>query len=935
MSSLVSLVAVRSIKGFRSAKAPTIASCQPTTLLAEGSNRLAPSRSTILWTSYHCCRCISSSKSLLTDKPPPLVTPKVSKYRIDSNSPKAIKRKKTVKHALKAIPNIVRGKPVANPRIARQKAEAATREIMKAMKQAEAAKESTVSSTSSTDSSSLPNKSPTALKPKRSSPVSTAKPTKTVSSTPEPATKESTFVSAGQQSLPKLNLFVSQIAKSTVSQSIPASPEWNTTSPRQPYRLPPPELTDRPEDGHTTLESLPRLASTIEHRPSQAPQRIKRSVYRTILDWSVHPTVQPNDFNDLVDLPQSRLSRIGLIKETPVNTSIKPEKLNPILATATDTTSSTTTSYPDEPFTNKRYKSRRKIGFDDDLDLDANAREPRTNDSKKGWEHQSKKAIAPASFQHTPPSSQPKHLSTTEVLDAIVQDRISEQGSGNKPNPWGVSGIVKQNILSGDRKTLLKRPVIDRLGHSDITQKTTMETMPTRSSEPLLSTTSELLSSTTSELLSSTTSDDLLKPLPQSFLSTIYNAEEIPGLVLPKRNLLGTWEETDYIMYNFKTQTTPTPGKTIPSEYVFTPKSVLPALKTGLRVPVKLYYSDSATDPKYSRFSGLTQECVDTAKDMGLDIVRTNSRELDKLLGHDYHQGILLRASYLPKATIQYMGAVSAEDGTYNVHFARGPEKMIGQMEINDDKDKKQFSNSVVSRAPSPLWILLDELHTIYDTGNIIKLAYQLGVDGVLIKEKDGINPSGDVSAVSEGTLERRPVYGVKALTKFFRESKANGWQIVSVKPAFGSKRLNALHKFPASLTSGVTQPTVLILGGDGSRPSKISDRQSDQYIHVPEMTPFKTSVTSLSLPELSSIVLSKLLGDRLVVTGRTSTKNRTTERQRQRDGDSQPDSDTLPASFLPWRAGRPEWEEISPKKLGSLITWSHNRSSRKSKHRK
>lgn len=38
------------------------------------------------------------------------------------------------------------------------------------------------------------------------------------------------------------------------------------------------------------------------------------------------------------------------------------------------------------------------------------------------------------------------------------------------------------------------------------------------------------------------------------------------------------------------------------------------------------------------RGSRMVQECVETARELGLDLVKTTPYHLDKLLGHKYHQ---------------------------------------------------------------------------------------------------------------------------------------------------------------------------------------------------------------------------------------------------------------------------------------------------------
>lgn len=53
--------------------------------------------------------------------------------------------------------------------------------------------------------------------------------------------------------------------------------------------------------------------------------------------------------------------------------------------------------------------------------------------------------------------------------------------------------------------------------------------------------------------------------------------------------------------------------------------------------------------------------------------------------------------------------------------------------------------------------------------GHILSTAYHLGIDGIIIKDRDTVLPHADVSAVSEGTLEKRPAYAVRTLVKFIK----------------------------------------------------------------------------------------------------------------------------------------------------------------------
>lgn len=599
-SSSLSLALVRTIRSNRSVG--TIQTAVNTRMpwrhfsssFLEGSNRLRAfplHPTTTRWTLDHsCCRCLSTTRTLLAEKNSfPVVTPKISKYRVDCNTSKVIKRrKKTGKNedGKKAIPNVVRSKPVANPKKARQTAEAATREIMRKMREAEVPAAATTEAPSLAATTAPPPKpsaafyvrKPSSLKPEFSilaaatntpspsiehaakNPVSrTLDPIASQSPLSPPAALHTRRVPADQP-LPDLDPVSATLVEAIATQPAPISSGWSTRSPLQSYRLPLPELSDQSEERHPPLDPLPKLASSIERRPSQAPQRIKRSVYRTILDWSVHPTIQPNDFITLPDLTQVTPPRAGhSVKATSTNSADTSGRLERNITPATPATPATTTtatsvtSNSDKDVVKKRYVSRRRIGFDDDdLDLD---------------------------------NQRPYHpgQSTTQVLDTIVHNRISKSNSYTQANPWDISGIRKQKLIpindNSSKSVLLKKPVFTDAGHRDGNYSKKVEDEK--------ETTKVMETTATSKPLQSA----LPRKKPERADQTLQSA-----IVLPDQPLLGSWIDSSRRIA--EKAASPTEHKSSYEEYLFTPKSILPALTTGLRKPYKLLYTDSDIHPR-------------------------------------------------------------------------------------------------------------------------------------------------------------------------------------------------------------------------------------------------------------------------------------------------------------------------------------------------
>ncbi|KAG0212106.1 Ribose methyltransferase [Mortierella sp. NVP41] len=929
MSSSLSLAPVRSIRSIgsniRTMRTPRSSWRHVfSSSLSTGSDRLRGSSTplhhptTVSWSwsldksssSSPCSRCLSTSRTLLSDNPKsPSGTPKISKYRLDCNTPKVIKRRKKDTPSGKAIPAIVRTKPTANPRKAREKADAATREIMRKIEEAEAEAlepEPALSVRPKKPSPSTPTTTSSASKP-TSLKHPTLNTASTVSSAPEPiAPKPAPAVPATPEPnvsqpvpflAPTTSSLSSSLAGSVATQPAPISSGWSTRPLLQSYRLPPPELMEQTitskETSYPTLHPLPKMAASIERRPSQAPQRIKRSIYRTVLDWSVHPTVQPNDFNALPDVQSIALPprSSGHSGHSVKSTTTTNATTNTAVTASSGGGGSGRGTTTEETVVKKRYVSRRRIGFDDDdlNELDTK-NQPRRASVVRLEREKEPRAATPSSSQITATLTPPHpRQSSVEVMDSIVQDRLNrgERAAGSlkksQASQWTVSGIRTRQLIEGEstKTMLLKRPTTISRSESKEEEVVVEE----KKKEEAMAVTA------------------VFEP------TRFMHADQILKAVLPDQGLCGSWREPREA--KLKNSTADSKNSTAADgEYVFSPKAVLPALRAGLRKPFTLYYTDSAIHP---RISQMVQECVETAGEMGLDIVKTNNERLDTLLGHQYHQGVLLRASHLPKAVMKALGTVSA-DNKYTLQFARGSAKVFDESPVNSDSNNSSISSrgtaaSHRSTSSPPIWVVLDEIQTIYDMGHILSAAYYLGIDGVLIKDKNTVLPLASVSAASEGALEKRPAYAIRSLTQFIKASRENGWQVVGLKAAYGSKRLRPFYTLPRT---GIDRPTILILGGDGLGFSKSAERQCDGFIHVPTLSTMVTAIeaNTLPMPVVSGIVMSKLLAGRMAHKKKEmSLLDRSKEGRKGQVEDD--DDDVAP---VPWQGSPPEWELLTRK---------------------
>ncbi|KAF9954619.1 hypothetical protein BGZ72_004436 [Mortierella alpina] len=245
----------------------------------------------------------ASSKAGITTEKPKLVTPKISKYRVDCNTSKVIKRAKNKKAKAKATT------PVP-PLTAKEGPIVVTT----------TAPERPVSTVL------LSKNSPTAAPSRAPSPKSSL-------STPDRIEAPGATWDA-LAALLKVDPVDSAKLQDTIKARSPA--------PRP--SMPP---------GFDDMATSP----PIRRRPSLAPPKITRSVYRTILDWSVHPTVQPDDFNTTVDYGSTPLSTRSHLKASSPMASSTLEFFARSKATAIQ-------ADVQNDFTAKRTRSRRRIGFE-------------------------------------------------------------------------------------------------------------------------------------------------------------------------------------------------------------------------------------------------------------------------------------------------------------------------------------------------------------------------------------------------------------------------------------------------------------------------------------------------------------------------------------------------------------------------------------------
>lgn len=103
--------------------------------------------------------------------------------------------------------------------------------------------------------------------------------------------------------------------------------------------------------------------------------------------------------------------------------------------------------------------------------------------------------------------------------------------------------------------------------------------------------------------------------------------------------------------------------------------------------------------------------------------------------------------------------------------------------------------------------LALDEVWDPQNFGALLRTAYFLRCDKVVVCSKNSAPLSAVVSRASAGAMEVMQVYSTDNMMKFLDKSKENGWQVVGTDL---SPRSVSLYDVPN------TTPTILVLGNEG-----------------------------------------------------------------------------------------------------------------------
>ncbi|KAF9433598.1 hypothetical protein BGZ76_009241 [Entomortierella beljakovae] len=513
---------------------------------------------------------------------------------------------------------------------------------------------------------------------------------------------------------------------------------------------------------------------------SQEPAMVDRSAYRTILDWSVHSTVQPDDFNTLSN-SQRTMTKIKRLasQKMPPNPAKKPAASSPYVS-EWSYGSQRSKSDEDPPGKSPDNKSTRQTKFDP---IQEGYSERRSSAGSRGWIPKDKDEASYVKQLESFRVSSIENLSGRS--DEYDDDEYSERNSKHN----------RSNIRESRKGTRFDRQDDDRYLESDSTPYRSKDRDSGRGAG----------------------------------FSRSDNYEERSESDFNTRNY-------DYAYQDPRKQVLQNPRGSIrkdrDNEYLFSPQLVLPAIQAMVRELRVIYYSE---DDQYWPIDNnfhlpLVSDCLEAAKKAHIKTVKVNQWELDQLAPGN--MGIVMEARPIKMNIVSAIGKVE-----YSGRYPLLPEKK-GRQSILCHRScgpipPRSGQRYQKSQPRNPVWVFIERAESSRVLGELIKTAYYMGADGVFIR-RSMCPPLGiEVSLASGGAAEQREIFQIKNMPKFVRSTKKNGWTIIGLHRTLGTEKTLFMQDCQGD---GVDSPTLLVVNGDGDTITRNLRPVCNSYFEIPSL---------------------------------------------------------------------------------------------------
>ncbi|CUM66418.1 uncharacterized protein PRCAT00004082001 [Priceomyces carsonii] len=300
------------------------------------------------------------------------------------------------------------------------------------------------------------------------------------------------------------------------------------------------------------------------------------------------------------------------------------------------------------------------------------------------------------------------------------------------------------------------------------------------------------------------------------------------------------------------------------NEYLFGTHSVLAALMANKRhLFSKLFVHNNKE-----------KDIIKWAKKYSLKIVEKDSKgDLNILAKNGTHNGVVLETKPLQLPTVSSLGVSDPSSGDYEVNFYNDlTNTSVGRL--------KTVARHLDNSPKFPIGLYLDGITDPQNMGAIVRSAYFLGADFIVVPDHDTARLGPVASKASAGALELMDIYQVEDSFDFISQSKKNGWSIISTSSRPNLEELSRLRtknkkveqdlntKFiETSELSSILQltPTLLIMGNEGEGVRTHLKIKSDFLVGLDNGRANDSNqiVDSLNVSVAAAMILGQCLGSR------------------------------------------------------------------------
>lgn len=288
------------------------------------------------------------------------------------------------------------------------------------------------------------------------------------------------------------------------------------------------------------------------------------------------------------------------------------------------------------------------------------------------------------------------------------------------------------------------------------------------------------------------------------------------------------------------------PYTTPASEFIYGLSAVEAALRCTRRKLYMLYIYQAAGEELSPERIALRKLAL--ARGMHVKMAFAGwDKILDKMSAGRPHNGIILEASPMPQVPVTSLQSVPSPTDEY---FEVGLDKQsVEEAEVNGSSNRivrvERFEE--VAKSRYPLVILLDGILDPGNMGAVIRSAYYLGVDALVLTGRNSAPLTPVTIKASAGAAENMTILKANNEIDFIRRSRENGWRFYAADSPQNVADLAATHGTLADDTASIaanelnhgasllaTAPTVLMLGNEGTGLLPRIKAQADGFVSIP-----------------------------------------------------------------------------------------------------